>query len=62
MPCDHTPISGIRLSTDGTDVTAAGNGDYESEDDSRSVCGARRHEGNGQNLYPGSRPPPPHRA
>ena len=35
----------VRLCPDGTDVTAAENGDHEWEDDDRALCAARGHEG-----------------
>jgi RecJ-like exonuclease len=35
----------VRLCPDGTDVTAAENGDHEWEDDDRALCAACGHEG-----------------
>jgi len=37
------PPSGFRVSSDGTDVTAAVNGDHEWDDDSPAACGACGH-------------------
>ena len=39
---------------DGTDVTAADNGDHEWEDDSRCACGACGHEGTVRSFAPES--------
>ena len=44
----------VRVSPDGTDVTAADNGDHEWEDVSRCACGACGHEGTVKTLTPGS--------
>lgn len=43
----------VRVSQDGTDVTAAANGDHEWNDDSRAVCGACGHAGSVKTFTPG---------